>query len=462
MKKPNLLFIMTDQQRWDTLGVNGNHMIKTPHLDYLGRNGVLSDYAFVQNPVCVPSRCTIFTGRYPTAHGSRNLKYPLDRREINLFDILKDQGYKLGLSGKNHFLDKERLYNTFDSVYERGHQKTVKEGKGSTYYAGIEPVELEEYNTCKVTKQGIDFIQSHKDEPFALLLSFGDPHTPYSVPEPYASMYKPEDMKEPVFSQESLSKKPIGLQLTRKVQEMEKAAREDILKMKAIYYGMVTLIDESIGRVMQTIQQLGLEENTLIVFTTDHGDYMGDYGLCRKSYNFYDCLVHVPLIFYWKGRLQPVRISGTMVESTDIMPTLLDYMDIFVPEGVQGKSLRKYLEGECEFHRESVFSTAGFPQERQVAKSIGEYDAMETKPTATPYWQIGAYHGNMVRTMEWKFCYYNSAEGELYHLPSDPDEMNNLYQDEKYKDVKNHMMEELLKKLMDNQDPLAPKAPSSF
>lgn len=453
---------MTDQHRWDCIGINGNKVIKTPNLDYLGENGVLIDNAYVQNPVCVPSRCTLFTGRYPQAHLARDLNKPLDRKEVNLFDLLKADGYTLGLSGKNHFLDKERLNNTFDSIFEVDHTKTKKELKSYSYSADADPSSLDEYNSVRVKNHAIDFIRENSENPFALLVSFGDPHTPYSVPEPYASMYEPDALEEPVFDEESLKDKPVGVQLLRQLLGMDTASQNDIMKMRSIYYGMISLVDDCIGEILGTLEKLNIEDDTLIVFTADHGEYLGDFGLCRKSYNFYDCLVHVPLIFYQKGRLKPRRITDTMVESTDILPTILDYLNIDEPEGVQGKSLRENIDEKCSIHREYVFSTAGYPHDCMAVNSIKEWESMTAKPKLFPYWKVGSCNGNMIRTMEWKLCYYNTGEGELYDMENDPYEQKNLYKDENYNDVKNNMMELLIKALMNCQDPLGPSGNYRF
>lgn len=449
-KQPNVLFIMTDQQRWDTLSCNGNNAVSTPHLDRIAEEGAAFDHFYVNNPICVPSRCSFLTGRYPNAHKSRDLEYGLDDREIQLFQIFQNAGYRTGLLGKNHALSQQALSN-FDAVVLKRHQKTDMPQTGKPYESFIDPIPAEHYLTRVIGLEAHTFIEASQrdNKPFCLWVSFPDPHTPFQVPEPYASKASKALIDMPIDRKLNQSK-PESQKILHDIQGLEQASEEDIIKLRAIYYGMVMFIDEIVGEILGKIQELDLDEDTIIIFTSDHGEYIGDHGLVRKSCHFYDCLLRVPFMMRWKNRIKPQRISNTMAESIDLLPTLLDLIGIDQPESVQGVSMEPVLMGRQAVHKEAVYAEVGNPKENKLSK----WQQRESiKPLSEAIWKSTVVQGTMIRTMDWKLCLYGNGEGELYDLKQDPNEINNVYNHADYMEKELEMAKLLARSMMKNQDP---------
>ncbi|UOF88758.1 sulfatase-like hydrolase/transferase [Fodinisporobacter ferrooxydans] len=452
IKQPNVIFIMTDQQRYDTLSVNGNKIIKTPNINELAKQSAIFDQMFVTSPICVPSRASFMTGRYPNTHRCRDLNYPLADDEVNLASIFKKRGYHLSLIGKNHVFSKNQL-NMFDYLYLQSHQKSKNVTREELAYdSGIDPCLLDQYPTVTIADHAISYLEKRIDSPFFMWVSFPDPHSPYQVPEPYASLYDPERIPEPKIKPGELMTKPEGLRELQKIQKMDHVSMKSIKKMISIYYGMITLIDESIGRILSKIKELELEKDTIIIFTSDHGDYMGDHGLARKSWNFYDCLLRVPFMISWPGVIPIRRHTDCLVENVDLAPTLLELCNIDKQTGVQGTSLAPVLKGEQQFLKESIYATIGTP-----AKTKDSVKA-DTSGGGQPFWNVSALQGMMLRTKEWKLCIYANCEGELYNLSDDPEELNNLYGKTDTRIIESQLKTQLLLTRLRVDDPLPPSS----
>lgn len=456
-QRPNVILITTDQQRWDTLGCSGSPIIQSPHLDRLAASGTRFDYHFVQNPVCVPSRCSILTGRYPTAHRSRDLKTPLRSSEKHLLGLFKDAGYRVGLIGKNHALQRTEL-ERLDYLFEAGHRKSVPDISGGAYASSVDPTPVESYTTFVLRDHTQTFLKEYCNDPFFLWLSFPDPHTPFAVPEPYASLYDWRTLPEPRTVAGELDTKPLAQRITRRLQGMEEASLEELLRLKAMYYGMVTCIDDAVGSIMETLSALGLRDNSLIVFTSDHGEYLGDHGLVRKGWDFYDALLRVPMLLSWPDRIRSHSVNDSLTESIDIAPTLLDACGIEAPQGIQGQSLLPSLIAEegCEAAQTKAFvgAVAGNPGDRSAVRSMAELDSYVSQGINVPFWQVGATQGKMVRTKRWKLARYLTGEGELYDLQNDPDELENLFNDPRHSETQKEMNELLLHWSFLAEDPL--------
>jgi arylsulfatase A-like enzyme len=276
------------------------------------------------------------------------------------------------------------------------------------------------------------------DAPFFLWLSIADPHPPYMVPEPYASMYEDVDIPLPVWREGEMAKKPYR---QRCIVEWDAFGREypteaDQRRLKAVYWGMVTYIDTEFGKLMETLRQTGLEEETIVVFTTDHGDYMGNHRMIRKGPHLYEDLTHIPQIVYWKGQIAP-RHTDAFTENIDVMPTLLDVAGVPLPAGVQGRSFKPLLLGEVDEHRESAFMEHGEPGPVATPETLSDEDYRRLGAGRThhlcPEIRQGRVKG--VRTDRWKFCTTPGDVDELYDLAQDPHELINLADDPTYAEV---------------------------
>jgi len=433
-EKPNILWVCTDQQRWNTIGALGNEFVHTPHLDKLVKNGVAFTRAYVQSPVCTPSRASFLTGMYPsTIHNATNggdlwnPPFPLITKE------LEKAGYVCGLSGKLHLSASDgRIEQRTDDGYEElhwshhpwdswpeGHDyKEWLEAQGVTYDSlyekyGYIPKQYHQTKWC--TDRAIDFVKKHKNQPWLFSLNIFDPHNPYDPPQEYLDRYDVEEMPGPCFQSSDLAFQK-DLDFAYFQTEPMKPEAFDAKLLQAKYWAQIDQIDEHLGRLFEVLEETGEMENTIILFTSDHGDMVGDHGLQKKGCRFYEALVRVPLIFSWPASFKTNLQSNALVELTDIYPTLMEAAGLPVHERVQGKSLMPILTGQAspEFLRPYVRSEY--------------YDALNHEPPN---------YATMLRTEKYKIVVYHGHElGELYDLENDPCEFNNLWNHPEHAEIK--------------------------
>ncbi len=466
-KKPNIILIYTDQQRYDTIGVNGNPLIHTPNLDKMTKEGVQFSRGYVTTPVCVPSRIELFTSNYNHAKYYRANDVLMVDREKDLVSLLRSSGYRTGLSGKDHCFG-ELEKRAFDWAWHAGHhgfrnpssdtECEINEYRKDKMMVPFceDPFPAEQNITAKVFERGKEFIEQSKEEPFFLWLSFPDPHPPYMVSEPYASMYEDVDIPLPVWQEGEMDNKPYRQQKVVQWNAYEKQypTRDDIARLKRIYWGQVSCIDHYIGKLLDYLKANDLDEDTIIVFTSDHGDYMGDHRMIRKGPHVYEALTHVPLIFYWPGKFK-TRCTNAMVSNVDIMPTLCELAGIDIPHRIHGESFAKVLYGTEDKHRDAIFMQHGgsgqilnpgvlSPEEENKVKNKPHHLCDETIRGKT----------KGVRTEKWKYCITPGNVDELYDLEADPFELCNLADNPKYKDVISEHRHLILKWMIETEDTL--------
>jgi arylsulfatase len=472
--KPNIILIQTDQQSAETLALYGNPLVYTPYLEQLASRGVLFEKAFCNYPACSPSRSSMMTGRYASTIRCHANHMLIDPREVNLPQVLKEGGYQTALIGKNHAFPDETLHQVFDHVVQGVHGHLVDGYRDdpevlaahkwaedhcwrSPLGHGTNPALYQKCGTYLLGESALDYLEQvkHPDQPFFLWLSFPDPHTPYQTPEPYASMYRPEDV--PIPPQDDLTTKPERQRVMHIMDAMDRADENAIRGVRAIHYGMIKFIDDTIGRVMAKLEELGYSDDTVVIFTSDHGDSMGAHGLIQKHNGFYDSFTHVPLIISSPGSvLTGIRCSHLM-ELVDIMPTILELAACPIPYGVQGKSCASYLHDKEYQPREFVVIESG---EEGEPMRVAEIVKRPQDPFDESCFVWCAYQdawlgkGKSIRTAEWKLNMYTNGEGELYHLTEDPHELVNLYGSTQYVSVEIDLERKLLRWCMANEDRL--------
>ncbi len=440
--KPNVLLIMTDQHRKDAIGAYGNPVIRTPNLDHLAATGVRFDNCWVQHAACMPSRACIFTGRYPLAHGVRSNGIPLSEDETTLAHVFARNGYRTGGAGKFHFLPHYPyrsplpMMETHPEPYY-GFQEfhLGEDGRSGEHWVWIQrhhpeyhlvpdhKIPLELHNSAWSASHTIDFIRRcvDKDNPFFAFCSFVDPHHSYNPPAPYKDMYRQEDMPKPLTREGEGEDKPPKIQAAMKRRE---GVRDDVAYNRTQYYGEVTFIDDSIGRILKTLDELNVRENTLIVFISDHGDMLGDHGLYFKGVAYWQS-ASVPLIVNWPGHARAGKVVEGIVQEIDVLPTVLDLVGLQTPPGVQGRS--------------------------QAA-------IVTTDDTDTGYEYAYVEHAGSdytLRSLKWRFTFYPGKDyGELYDLEADPDEFVNLWDKAEYHDRKAELTNKLLARIVATRDPL--------
>jgi arylsulfatase A-like enzyme len=461
----NVLFITADQLRYDSLGITGHPLVRTPHLDQLARSGALFTDTFVQSAVCAPSRACMYTGRYTHNNGVRFNEVPFRPGEKTIADYFKEHDYRAALVGRTHFTPITEKYGFEYFAYYDG--LPVKDGysaypeylkrcgysdddirfrywpKELEVIPGQEayPVDFREAyypsriaeehsDTAYLTNEAIRFIEETGDQPWMLHLSYWKPHLPFSVSEPYHSMYDPQQVPMPKRMVDELDSKPPLQKLFSNERRGNFLEDENLLRqIRAVYYGMITQLDDHIGRLLAELDARGLRENTMIVFTSDHGEYMGDHHMVEKEL-FYEQAIHVPLIMSMPGRIPPGLVIDSFVETVDFLPTCMEAAELAVPRAVDGRSVFPLIDGTAQSWRQEVFAEWDF-QYYHVRGQLG-LNPEQCKAV-------------MVRNRRWKYIHYSDQPCELYDLENDPDEFRNLAEDPYYREVR----DELLKCILD-------------
>lgn len=452
-EKLNIILILTDQQRFDTISKLGYDFMETPNLDRLIDSGTAFTHSFVSSPVCVTARWSLHSGTYSTTHQTYTNHHNGVIPETSLPYELKKNGYKNALIGKNHsFLDSVD-FDLQDISYGYSRKEGSQRMIGTPQPGGLEGNPM-----FRKTNEAKKFISEATEEsnPFFIWLSYHHPHDPFSAPEPFFSMYANTDIPEPVVEPNGLeaANKPF-----RQIFHRENNDRllpydhDQTMLMRQIYYGMISLVDHEVGRLLDYLEEEGLRENTIIIFTSDHGDYMGDHHMYTKSPSLYDVLVRVPLIFSLPGQIEENKISNELISQVDIMPTLLSFLDLSIPSQVQGKNLENYLRGEniSKPIRDVVFAEYGVPgppfNRYRLEKLLPDYKNNPVNWAEGVPWEGNpismAGRFRMARTLDWKYVQYQNDTGELYDMKNDPHELTNLYDISEYNAIQYYLKDQL-------------------
>ncbi|MEI6603134.1 MAG: sulfatase-like hydrolase/transferase [Clostridia bacterium] len=477
-KKKNVLFIMSDQLKYAAIGAHGNQQVLTPNLDHLARSGCDVENFFTNSPVCVPSRCTFITGKYLHAHHIRENHTVLEEnREIHLFRMLKQEGYLLSYSGKNHVLiesefenfdfasiDDNRTYSSEERLMKDELKKRSQQvGSHAYQIAGFHDFPKEATPAWNVTTSMIDSLESMKDvnRPFCAFLSIVEPHYPHVAPKEIWDMYEGVDFEIPLACEDDLPNKASRFIIKQKAQHSNEASLQEKKKWMRAYYSLITLVDMQVGRIVDWLQANDKLEDTIIVFTSDHGEFGFEHGMNKKDLVLLDCLLHVPLMISWKGKIAPQTLTGTLAEQVDVLPTILDLLGVSSHRGVQGKSFAQSLLTNTKnapvHHKDAVFAEVNPPWLFNTYKSYEEYVAhcLEKGIGDAPF-NIPGDFTKSIRTKEHRYIWYGNGEEELYEFINDPGETKNLALDPAYKDLKLNMKLQLLEWNALSEDPVDP------
>lgn len=441
--RPNILWYCTDQQRFDTIAALGNPHVRTPTLDRLVHEGVAFTHAYCQSPICTPSRSSFMTGMYPSrAHNCRNGNESFDGHPPLISKLIADNGYDCGMVGKFHLqssgmrieprIDDGYRYWKFSHAprddWPRGHDyaEWVRDQGGdlNALREDEDRVPTELHQTTWTSECAIDFMTQERDAPWFLTLNPYDPHPPFIPPKSYADRYAREDMPGPYFRDSDLVQqeklKDVAFQTLGQHPDSF-----DGKQQQALYYAMIEQIDDQFARILSCLEETGQADNTVIVFTSDHGETLGDHGLLYKGCRFYEGLVRVPLIFWCPGRFQRDVRSEALVELLDMSTTLLELAGATPTEQMQGRSLLPILTGQSP------------PNEHRDAVRCEYFDAL-----APFFIQGGNSHGTMYRNRRYKLVMYHSHNlGELYDLEADPWEFENLWDDPQHAATKAELIQ---------------------
>jgi len=469
--RPNVVVVMTDQQRADACAREGFDLDTTPFLDSLAREGTWFDRAYTSTPVCAPARTSFLTGRYPTATNVwANGQQDAAVYDRDLFDAMNDAGYRTALVGKDHSsLDPERA----DHYVEYGHwganNETAEHARSDADEAWEEwitdlglfdggggwspeptpaPVETQCAHRCVTGAQ--EWIRSlDGNDPFFTWLSIPEPHNPYQVPEPYFSRFPPEDLPSVEVGPEALDDKRFKWDWLREIgvarghREAPDAGYDDEIlpRLRSLYYGMLRMVDDQVRRFVEFLEEEGLREETLLVFLSDHGDFVGQYGLMRKGVDLPKATTRIPLLFDGPGVQTSSGPSEAHVSIVDLFPTLCDAAGAEVPAGVQGRSLWPLLTGDGDAGESaSAYAECGYGGRHSTPDDVPPLEAA-SKNELNAHTQTG--RTAMVRRDRWKLVYDMEDGPELYDLDADPAETTDLTDDPDHADVLADLLDDL-------------------
>ena len=488
MARKNILFIMCDQLRYDYLGCMGHPTIKTPNIDALAARGVIFSNTYCQSPVCGPSRASIYTGRYLSTHGSMSNFAPLRVGEKNIGHHLNGLGVRTVLVGKSHVIpDREGMerlgidpegsigrhlaqggfepYERDDGIHpdamvrpdlpyneylkDKGYTEDanpwhwaansvdVDEGVRSGYFndAVDRPARVtdEDSGTPYMTRRAMQFMAEDDGEtPWLLHLSFIKPHWPYVAPAPYHDMYSADDVVPAIKSQDELNDpNPLAKLFMDRVSGKTFSREEAREKIIPAYMGLITQIDDQLGILFDFMEQRGLLDDTMIVFTSDHGDYLGDHWMGDKDY-FHDPSVKIPMIIVDPDKAADSTrgtVDDALVEAIDLIPTFMDFHGGEIPSHIlEGRSLLPKLRGQQVEWRDFTISEYDYscqvfrPQTGRAAIDCQSY---------------------MIATKEWKYIHAPGFPPALFDLTNDPNELNDLGRHKDYANILQEMFNKL-------------------
>jgi arylsulfatase A-like enzyme len=397
--RPNLVFVFADQMRFCEMGCAGNEYIRTPHLDRLAAQGVQLTNAFSSAPVCSPYRAQLLTGKYSNANGVPTNDVHMPETQDTIAKALRREGYATGYIGKWH-LDGGRRAPKNDPR-SQGFVPAGGARQGFDFWAALEcahqyyhthyfrdtpdPIPVNAYEPGVQTDIAIEFLKQRKDHPFCLYLSWGPPHNPYEPPEGYRT-YSP-------------AKVPLRPNVPR---EFEEEARRTL----ALYYGLISSLDENIGRITRALDDLNLTSNTILCFSSDHGDMHRSQGHLLKQKPWEES-AHIPFLLRFPKQIRGGQKRDLLFNSVDVMPTLLGLCGAAVPKEVQGMDLAEVLRGRQTKEPDSVYLSL---------------DSGELPRGAGGKWRA-------VRTKESLYAIREGREWLFYDLRKDPYEMRNLVDD---------------------------------
>lgn len=512
-RRPNILFIITDQQRADHTGFGGNPVLETPHLDSIATSGTVFDRAFVANPVCMPNRSTIVTGRMPSRHGVRFNGIPLEWGVNTFVRVMRENGYWTGLVGKSHLQNMGHLPGAGDMMfgkkesaratnYPEGwddyenlerhrrelvefppdfygfdhvdlvtdhsdkagghyHQWLISQGVDRTKLDGPEnalqrydgyseiyqtamPVEL--YPTSYVTGHAVEQIEAatKAGQPFFIHVGYPDPHHPFAPPGEYYERYSPDEMvlprtfqdpDEPTMAHMKMLAKRRGSPHPVIKPAMWAPSEEQLRESMAREFGSIAMIDDGVGELLASLERLGIADETIVVFTSDHGDMFGDHGLLLKGATHYEGCTRIPLIIADPDRGS--ARSEALVGSIDLARTMLDLCGLAEYHGMEGESLVGLLDDPAsEGHGQLLI------EEDEMIDVFGTGRYLRMRTLVTDEGRITVYAG--------------SEMGELYDHRVDPDELENRWDDPDASVFRAEMIERLAREVIDADDETIP------
>ena len=441
-RRPNILFVMTDDQTVKELSCYGSKILETPNMDRVARGGTRFANCFATNALCAPSRATVLTGCFSHVHGIRGNSEKVGEIEqldpgVPTFpELLREAGYQTGLTGKYHVRQDPRGFDYwcihpgqgryFDPVYIENGERVQKQG----------------YSSDITTDLALGFLErADRERPFCLTCQFKAPHRPFRPAPRHADMFDDAEVPHPPtfdddYATRMVAQKSEDMQFDKVLaddyedlpQNLSRKEKKEWIYQRFVKdrFRAIYGVDENLGRVLDYLDENGLADDTLVLYTSDHGYFLGDHGWYDKRF-MYEPSIRIPLLARYPGAGAAGRVAGELVMNIDYAPTILDFAGEPIPAGMQGRSLRPLIEGKrTEDWRRSIYYA--YYEDSWQLHGKGQEAMAEPYRYFTPH-RIGPHRG--VRTERYKLIeYYGEGDyWELFDLEKDPDELNNIHED---------------------------------
>ncbi len=455
----NVILITIDECKDSAMSPYGNMYVQTPAAEYMQKHGITFSNAFTVHSKCVPSRSALLSGMYPHTGGHRTLPgFELRKDEDSLISELKEGGYITAMFGKNHSIEETLVHEFFDytSVPFHGNQNTATDQSNSmnledpmcrAFYRGVIPHSKTYRPDSTYVDESIQFLTKHKNDTFFLLVNLEYPHPPYVGIEPYFSEIQKRIEAPPAC--EDLASAPWCLQKYRETYGVESLTADQRIEIEAAYLSMVSYVDNQVMRILDILERLKLMEDSIVVYTSDHGDFAGEHGAYEKFDTlFYDSLIKIPLYIMSSDLPKDIELSG-FVENIDMYPTIRALLDLPAKDRLHGMSLHKYMKGISEHTKSEVFCQGGV-ESWVVDKAPHQDDPLCERMKPNYYLKqkvikdnpATLYRAKMVRDEQWKLVYRVNGFHELYQMQHDPHEHTNLFG--QFPEVERKLIEKLL------------------
>jgi arylsulfatase A-like enzyme len=457
-RRPNVLLIMTDQHRADLMTCAGNRLVPTPNLDRLAARGVRFTRAYCSFPACAAARTSVMTGLYAHRHGVLSNQDQLDWRVRTVAHEFAERGYHTALLGKMHFnggslhgfdyfvsINDWLMYlgpkaplfaneiandpfapHVFNTVYDDGSGLPEIKGawpKGNPWVGKVERLDFsstvskldaEDHLDAFLAREAVKFLRQHRDQPFFLVVGFMKPHAPFFPPRQWAEQYPPDKVELPPVGDISTYPKHV----VNRIRHIQGLGEQRLRALRAGYFGNLAFVDTQIGEVCKALEEERLADNTIVIYTSDHGAMLGDHGLYEKMCMF-EPSVAVPLIVSCPGRVAEGKVAHGIVENMGIYPTLMELLGWKTPRNIDARSFARALRDP-----DWPGQPAAFAQFNPTPKAVGEY---------------------MIRTPKYKYIHNVGSTPELYDEEADPGEFVNLAGRPEHKKIEDDLRRQLLR-----------------
>jgi choline-sulfatase len=444
-----LLLIIADDHGGEYLGIAGDPRDATPRLDELARQGVWFDRAYCNSPLCTPSRQSLITGKLPHATGVTLLNTRLSDDVLTMGEWFRDLGYQTAAIGKMHFNGPsahgfaERIDTADWESHLRAHPprggdhrrpwRPFQDPAAVWLNAGVHSagLRLESMRSTYFVDRALDYLKRRGNRPFALIVSFYDPHSPFAFPRRWPGRFQPDQFPVPPVSEQDRQEQPAIF---------ASLSSHDVQGIQAAYHTSLAFVDSQVGRLVQGLDQMGLSQKTLVVYVGDNGYMLGQHGRFEK-HCFYEPAVRIPLILRWPGHLSHDRRISDLAEMVDILPTVLHLMQLPAPPGLQGIDLAPLIRGEPGAHgHEAVFSE--YPENEEAMVRSDRFKLIVG--TGRRSRQDGYHTGKPLP----------GPYQRLFDLVEDPGETRDLSADPRHDAVKNDLLHRMYLRMTTTRDGL--------